>query len=103
MVNDQVGGVNVVLVSGSSTTLGAAAYERGDEVFTAPPGYLASDPNGPPPQELRDSAGGVWRVREHGLASAGEPSQVLSRIPTHEAYWFGWYAFHPDTELYTGR
>ncbi len=103
VVNDAVGGVNVVLVSGSATTLSAAAYERGGEVFAAPPGYLASDPNDPPPQELRDSAGGVWRVREHGLASAGEPSQVLSRIPTHEAYWFGWYAFHPDTELYTGQ
>ena len=103
VVNDQVGGVNVVLVSGSVTTLGAAAYERGGEVFAPPPGYVASDPNGPPPQELRDSAGGVWRVREHGLESAGKPSQVLSRVPSHEAYWFGWYAFHPDTELYTGQ
>ena len=54
VVNDAVGGVNVVLVSGSATTLSAAAYERGGEVFAAPPGYLASDPNGPPPQELRD-------------------------------------------------
>ena len=102
IVNDAVGGVNVVLVSGSATTLSAAAYERGGEVFAAPPGYLASDPNGPPPQELRDSAGGVWRIQEHGLINQPDSTRVLTRVPTHEAYWFGWYAFHPDTELYTG-
>ena len=101
VVNDSVGGVNVVLVSGSVTTLDAAVYERGDEVFAPPPGYVASDPNGPPPQELRDSAGNVWRVAEHGLFRPLEPTSVLPRVPSHEAYWFGWYAFHPDTELYT--
>ncbi len=103
VVNDQVGGVNVVLVSGSATTLGAAAYERGDETFTPPDGYVVSDPNGPPPQELRDSAGDVWQIAEHGLVRPLDSSRVLPRVPSHEAYWFGWYAFHPDTELYTGR
>ncbi len=103
VVNDQVGDVNVVLVSGSATTLGAAAYERGDETFTPPDGYLVSDPNGPPPQELRDSAGNVWHIAEHGLVRSPTSGSELSRLPSHEAYWFGWYAFHPDTELYTGR
>ena len=103
VVNDEVGGVNVVLVSGSATTLGAVAYRRGGEVFAPPPGYLAADPNGPPPRELRDSAGNVWRVAEHGLARPLEPTNVLPRVPSHEAYWFGWYAFHPDTELYGGE
>ena len=103
VLNDQVGGVNVVLISGSGTTLGAAAYERGDETFTPPDGYLVSDPNGPPPQELRDSAGNVWHIAEHGLVRSPTSGSELSRLPSHEAYWFGWYAFHPDTELYTGR
>lgn len=103
VVNDEVGGVNVVLVSGSVTTLGATVYERGDEVFAPPPDYVVSDPNGPPPQELRDSAGNVWHVGEHGLFRPLEPTSVLPRVPSHEAYWFGWYGFHPDTELYTGQ
>jgi hypothetical protein len=36
---------------------------------------------------------------EAGLSSADD-STVLPRIPTLIYFWFGWYAFHPDTLLY---
>ena len=38
---------------------------------------------------------------EEYLLNAADPSQRLMRVPTHMSFWFGWYAFHPDTEIYT--
>ena len=34
------------------------------------------------------------------LALVGPDGELAPRINGHLAYWFGWYAFFPDTELY---
>lgn len=47
--------------------------------------------------QLRDSAGGVWKVDEGSLR--GPARQTLARLPAHRAFWFGWYAAYPDTRL----
>ena len=31
------------------------------------------------------------------------PADVLGRLPASVSYWFGWFSFHPDTEVYEGR
>ena len=43
-----------------------------------------------------DSTGGAWELSEDGLRS-GE--RLLARLPAHRAFWFGWHAAFPDTEL----
>ena len=48
------------------------------------------------------AADGAWRVTEEFLVNTADQSEKLARLPTHMAFWFGWYQFHPDTELYTG-
>jgi hypothetical protein len=45
-----------------------------------------------------DAAGERWQVTEEALK--GPDGQSLARINGHLAYWFGWYAFFPDTELW---
>ncbi|MEM9414883.1 MAG: DUF3179 domain-containing protein [Planctomycetota bacterium] len=48
-------------------------------------------------EAVATSDGGVWRATEAGLVSAA--GEVLPRLPVHRAFWFGWYAAHPDTVL----
>jgi hypothetical protein len=47
---------------------------------------------------LLDANGGEWQVTEKGLM--GPYGEVAPRINGHLAYWFGWYAFFPNTLLY---
>ena len=39
-------------------------------------------------------------MTEDSLVSVADPAQRLARLPTHVAYWLGWHAFYPDTEVY---
>ena len=64
------------------------AFERGDHAFSA----------GDDPDTLHDDAAGVWRVTEEALL--GPDGERLERIDGHLAYWFGWYGFYPETEVY---
>ena len=98
IVNDAVGGEKIVVL-GSAASQGARAYYRGDEVFE-----LAGDRDGGRgiPSVVADADGGTWRVTEGFLVNMADESEKLERIPTHMSFWFGWFQFHPDTELYTG-
>jgi hypothetical protein len=66
------------------------AYERGAHTFS----------RGAGPMELKDETGATWRVTETALE--GPHGEKLPRLSGHLAYWFGWYAFFPKTELYAG-
>jgi len=105
VVNDTVGATNVVLiapggallVNGDNQYVGEVsyqagsevrAYDRGDEVFTF---------NGDG-RTLTDSAGSTWQVTEDALI--GPDGQTAPRLGGHLAYWFGWYAFFPNTLIY---
>jgi hypothetical protein len=47
---------------------------------------------------VEDAAGGRWRVTEDALVheTTGERRE---RVPARRAFWFGWYAQFPETEL----
>jgi hypothetical protein len=52
--------------------------------------------------ELLDEQGRAWRRTEEALLppeGSGEPP--LARLPSHLAFWFGWYGFYPDTGLWS--
>lgn len=92
VLNDTLGGEKVVLVTNPKT--GAArAYLRGPLTFRAVNG--ADD-------KVETEDGGVWAVTEAGLISQNS-GQRLPRLAGHTAYWFGWYAFFPQTLLYEGK
>ena len=53
---------------------------------------------------VADEAGRAWRVTEAALVLDGDPGVQgagvqRARVPAHRAFWFGWYAQFPDTEL----
>ncbi|HIP70146.1 MAG TPA: DUF3179 domain-containing protein, partial [Anaerolineae bacterium] len=103
-VNDTLGGVNLVLLAGDEIfkvdgdhwldgpvqyKAGAEvrAFERADHTFS-----LNDEGN------VVDEDGRVWQISEEALT--GPDGEQLPRINGHLAYWFGWYAFYPDTLLY---
>lgn len=91
VLNDGLAGRDFVIVT-DRVSRAARVYERSGRHFTA----------GPSARELVDESGGIWRIEETRLvASTG--GQILDRIPSHTAYWFGWRSFHPDTKLYGTR
>jgi len=61
-------------------------FEAGGRRFAAEPG-----------DAVRDEAGRLWRVTEPALV--GEDGAELARLPSHRAFWFGWFSAFPDTEL----
>jgi len=89
VVNDALGGTAVVIV-GRRASRTARAYERGTRTFLPGRG----------PEELIEQGGGeTWRLEEEALVHGGSGRRML-RLAGHNAFWFGWFAFHPDTPVY---
>ena len=107
VVNDELAGQRVVIVAprgnlkgeGRDRTLGAAAiWQAGAEVRAYDGGnfdFTAGDD----PQALLDQDGAAWQVTEEALL--GPNGERLERLPGHLAYWFGWFNFFPDSEVYS--
>ncbi len=67
------------------------AYERGNHSFS----------RGKSKDELIDERRMVWRVTEDFLIST--EGAKLPRLGGHLAYWFGWFAFFPQTKVFTAK
>lgn len=46
-----------------------------------------------------DRAGRAWVADEDQLRATFDANLRLPRVPAHRAFWFGWYAQHPETML----
>ena len=107
VVNDRVGQTDVVLIAPSGTSqvrgqdrrVGEVVYTNGAEVRAyVRGGYTFSA--GSRPDVLVSEDGRAWAVTEGFLVA--ENDEELPRLPGHLAYWFGWFSFFPETEVYTG-
>lgn len=86
LVEDNLGGEPVVLVVERAS--GAVrAYRRGVRRFR-----VEGD-------SLRDERGVAWQVEEEALVAA-DGTKPLPRLPGAHAYWFGWQAFYPASEVW---
>ena len=89
VVNDRVGATSVVVLGNVETRTGRA-YERGPWSFR---------PGSAPGELLEAGTGARWRVEEERLVNPAT-GEALPRAGAHVVYWFGWYAFFPDGEVY---
>lgn len=82
----EAGGRALVVI----TSKGGAnrVYQRGDHVFRS----IEKDGT------VRDASGARWSVTTAALV--GDSGERLPAVPAHRAFWFGWFAQHPDTELH---
>ncbi len=107
VVNDTIGDTEIVLVAtrgrvtveGTSLRVGEVSYDSGGEVraFVRDGRQFAT---GPEPDLVLDQDGDQWSVTEAGLI--GPDGETAPRLNGHLAYWFGWFAFFPNTQLYGG-
>ena len=97
VVNDTVGGEQVVIVA-SSGSRSARAYHRGHLRFLS-----GDSADKIAPSLLVDGTGTTWQVTEAALVNENDASVRLSRVPTRTSFWFGWYQYHPNTEIYTAQ
>lgn len=96
VINDSLGTRNVVVVTSAGGA--ARAYRRGQHRFSSPETSAGAEGVA----ILSDQQGRQWRVGEDALVQAEDPSQKLERLPGYMAYWFGWFAFNQDTDVYSG-
>ena len=94
VINDSLGTNEVVVVTSAGGA--ARAYSRGQYQF------VPDETDAEGLALLRDQRGRKWLVEEDALVLVEDPSQMLERLPGHMAYWFGWFAFNPETEVYRG-
>ncbi|HEX6198891.1 MAG TPA: DUF3179 domain-containing protein [Thermoanaerobaculia bacterium] len=89
VVHDRVGDAHLVLLADPES--GAVrAYRRGGHSFRR-----AEDGG------LVDEEGRPWRLTETALEPPeGAGLEPLPRLPGHVTFWFGWFGFFPDTEVY---
>ncbi len=105
VVNDTVEDAGLVVIArggsltgyGESIRTGPVTYEAGAEVRAYYRQTERFEP-GPEPDQLLDEQGGIWQVTEETLL--GPSGERRERISGHIAYWFGWYAFYPQTLVY---
>lgn len=86
VLNDRVAATNVVLIRDDKFTI--RAYYRGEYHFQA------TESRG----MISDANGAQWEVREDQLFLTDD--KKLERIPGQLAFWFAWYAFHPETAVF---
>lgn len=48
---------------------------------------------------VADADGRLWRATEEALVAEDDPGARRPRLSAQRAFWFGWYAQFPDTEL----
>jgi hypothetical protein len=104
VVNDTLNERAIVLVAaqevdtlGFGRGVGPVLYPSGGEVRAFERGNHSFAP-GPEAGTVLDASGATWRVTEDALL--GPAGERLERISGHLAFWFGWYAFFPETEVY---
>ena len=93
VLNDSLGGMELVVVTIGG---GSRAYEGGGQKFTA--GWTEGSRS--ESMVLLDENGGTWKITEDALVPADKSEESLGRLPSRSAFWFGWYAFYPSTEVY---
>lgn len=106
VTNDRIGDLDVVLVAphavidveAEAAVVGILQYEAGGTVraYERPRGRQFT--SGGAVDMLRDDAGNIWRVTEEGLI--GPDGEVAPRVVGTLSFWFGWFSFHPRTEVF---
>ena len=87
VLNDSVGNEPVVVLS-DVERLSVRVYIRADHQFVRREDSV-----------IVDMEGRVWSVREEHLEERTTGLR-LPRLGGHLAFWFGWYAFFPETTVY---
>ncbi len=88
LINDSFNGKNLLVIA-DAENMAVRIYERGKIKFL-------ENPSG---KRLLDSEGSEWEIAEEHLRR-GDGAITLPRLPGHLSFWFGWYAFFPESSVW---
>lgn len=96
IINDTVGNTDIVIVA--DATPNREFFEPGGAAVRAfdSNGYIFSA--GEDKTILISDDGREWQLSEEVLTA--DDGETLNRIGGHLAFWFGWFGFYPDSEVY---
>jgi hypothetical protein len=94
VVHDSLGDVPVVLILGDEAPETNEPAGRSVRAYRGLPGVALSGSM----DTLTDADGATWTFSEAHLAAAD--GRRMERLPGHLAFWFGWFAYFPDTAIY---
>ena len=86
VLNDSLGGMNLVLIADAASG-SVRVYQRNSHTFS---GEATA---------VRDESKQRWEITEDALINP-QTGERLDRVPGVHSFWFGWIAFHPETELF---
>jgi hypothetical protein len=105
VVNDYVGHTGLVLIAwGEKIRVAGVSLRAGPVIYSAGAEVRAYERKGVSFERTAgnaavvDSRGREWTLTEEVLIAPD--GTALKRLGGHLAYWFGWYAFFPDTLVY---
>jgi len=93
VINDSLAGTELVVVTIGG---GSRVYETSGRIFKT----VSDEGSHFETYSLVDQEGETWEITEEALISFENPESRLDRLPSRSAFWFGWFAFHPSTEVY---
>lgn len=96
LIEDTVGGLPLVIVASGESSRAQVYVNESSHEFSIPGDAGLSGF----PGSLVDADGDVWDVTDDSLVNTSDTTETLRRYPTQISFWFGWFAFHPDTLLY---
>ena len=89
-----MGGQELVVVTREGIPGSRAYLRQGVNFASMKPGSAGES------SVLIDVEGSSWLLAEDAIINEANPAVRLERLPGRAAYWFGWYAFNPDTLIY---
>jgi len=96
VVNDRVGDEEVAIFASAGSS-SVRVYQRQGQQFGLSPDDEEAEGL---PSVVVDQDGNKWTLTDDGLTD--DSGRSLRRLPAKVLFWFGWFAFHPDTELFEG-
>lgn len=99
IIHDEIANKNVIILA-SGTSSDAHIYDNNLGIQLQLPEDASIKGL---PEIVIDTQGNEWRVDRYNITNIKDASIYLPAIPSNIAFWFGWFAFHPDTELYDGN
>jgi hypothetical protein len=94
VVNDQINGRDVVIVSELSAKL-AIPYDR--NVNGQLLNFTMSSTN--PFQMTDNETGSAWNIKGEAV-SGSLAGAKLKQVPAYNAFWFAWSVFWPSTQIF---
>ena len=95
LLNDSLADTKVVVLA-SGKSQAARIYERDTHQFS----LISGNQSATALLRIVDEDGEEWIATEDALINSESPDEKLVRIPTHYAFWFSWFSFNEETELY---